>query len=300
MDRLESMAVFIKAADAGSFAAAAGALGISAQMVGKHVIFLEDRLGVRLLNRTTRRQSLTEFGKVYYERCKLVLAEAEAADSLARDLRAAPRGQLRVNAPVTFGTYGLVPLVARYLKAYPDVQIDLVLSDRLVDPIEESYEAVIRLGPLPDSSLVARPLTPYRLVACAAPAYLAEHGTPRVPEDLAAHDCLGFAYWSQSLANTWRFTRDKQTHHVRVRGRFRVNDGKALLVAALEGCGIILGSEVALSPDIAAGRLVRLLPDFEAPSRPMHLLFAADRRPTPKLRSFIDMVVAEFGQGAAA
>lgn len=295
MDRLESMAVFIKAADTGSFAAAGNALRLSAQMVGKHVMALEDRLGARLLNRTTRRQSLTEFGRLYYERCKLVLAEVEAADAVAHDLRLAPRGQLRVNAPVTFGTYSLVPLVARYLRTYPDVDVDLVLSDRMVDPVEESFEAVIRLGPLANSAVVARPLAPYRLIACASPAYLAEHGAPVVPADLAHHQCLGFAYWSPAPGGAWQFIRNGRTEAVKVAGRLRINDSKALVAAALEGFGIVLGYEALLQSDLAAGRLVRILPDYEAPSRPMHILFAAERRPTPKLRRFIEFVVAEFG-----
>jgi DNA-binding transcriptional LysR family regulator len=270
-------------------------LRLSAQMVGKHVMALEDRLGARLLNRTTRRQSLTEFGRLYYERCKLVMAEVEAADAVARDLHRAPRGRLRINAPVTFGTYGLVPLVARYLRTYPDVDVDLVLSDRMVDPVEESFEAVIRLGPLADSTLVARPLAPYRLIACASPAYLREHGAPAVPADLANHQCLGFAYWSPAPAGAWQFSRDGRTEAVKVRSRLRINDSKALVAAALEGLGIVLGHDALLKNDLAAGRLVRILPDYEAPSRPMHILFAAERRPTPKLRRFIEMVEAEFG-----
>lgn len=295
MDRLESMSVFIKAADAGSFAAAGKALDLSPQMIGKHVQFLEDRLGTRLLNRTTRRQSLTEFGLAYYERCKLVLAEVEVADALAKDTRRTPSGRLRINAPVTFGTYCLMPLVTRYLRENPLVQVDLTLSDRLVDVVDDGYEAVIRLGPLEDSSLVGRALAPYRLMVCAAPSYLSEHGTPHVPADLARHECLGFALWRKSLARTWRFTRDGQSEAVDVACRLRANDWKALLAAALDGYGVLLGPEVALEEPIRDGRLVRLLPDYAAPSRPMHIVFAADRHPTPKLRGFIDLVVAAYG-----
>jgi DNA-binding transcriptional LysR family regulator len=296
VDRLTSMAVFVKSADLGSFAAASVVLDISPQMVAKHVVFLEDRLGTKLLNRTTRKQSLTEFGQAYYERCKLVLAEAEAADLLAHETRAIPRGRLRVNAPVTFGTSSLIPLITRYLRSHPDVQVDLTLTDRMVDPVEEGYEAVIRLGPIVDSTLIARPLAPYRLIACASPAYLAERGTPATPAQLAEHECLGFAYWSRALGSTWRFTRNNRNCDVKVRGRLQVNDWKALLRAAVEGFGITLGAEAALKDELVSGRLVRVLPDYEAPWRPMHILFAADRHPTPKLRSFIDTVVMEFGE----
>ncbi len=295
MDRLTSMAVFVKAADSGSFAATAAALGLSSQMVGKHVRSLEERVGVRLLNRTTRRQSLTEVGRAFYERCKLVLAEAESADALAAELRAVPRGRLRVNAPVNFGTHRLVPMLVRYLRQHPEVSVDLTLSDRIVDLVDEGYEAVIRISPLADSTLIARSLAPYRLIACASPSYLAERGTPMAPEDLARHECLGFAYWARPPADEWQFTGAEGVHAVRVGSRLAINNGQALRAAALEGFGIILLSQELLEDDLASGRLVRILPGYEPPSRPMHILFAPDRRPTPKLRSFIDFVVATFG-----
>ena len=155
MDRLTSMAVFVKSADLGSFAAAAEAMGMSPQMVAKHVVFLEDRLGAALLHRTTRRQSLTDVGRAYYDRCKLVLAEAEAADTIAQDMRSQPKGVLRVNAPMTFGSFTLAPFITRYLARYPDMQIDLTLNDRFVDPLEEGFDVMVRIGAVGDSSLIA-------------------------------------------------------------------------------------------------------------------------------------------------
>jgi DNA-binding transcriptional LysR family regulator len=295
MDRLTSMAVFVKAAEAGSFAAAAPALGLSSPMIGKHVRFLEERVGARLLNRTTRRQSLTEVGRAFYDRCRVVLAEAEAAEALAHDLQTAPRGRLRINAPVTFGSYSLVPKLTKYMRLYPEVTVDLTLSDRVVDLVDEGYDAVIRLSVLTDSTLITRSLAPYRLVACATPSYLAERGVPEVPEDLVGHECLGFAYWARPPMDQWDFTGADGVHKVKVRSRFLVNHGQALREAALSGFGIILQAEDMLRDDLASGRLVRVLPDYEAPSRPMHILFAPDRRPTPKLRSFIDFVVTTFG-----
>lgn len=295
MDRLHSMAVFIKVVDCGSFATASEQLNMSSQMAGKHVAFLENRLGTRLLNRTTRKQSLTEIGALFYERCKIVLAEAEAAESIAYELSTMPRGRLRINAPVTFGAYSLAPLITRYLREYPQVHVDLTLNDRFVDLIDEGYEAVIRLGALKDSSLIARSLAPYRLIACASPQYLSARGLPLVPEDLTTHECLGFTYWSNPPERGWHFTKDGQLHAVQVNGRLQVNDATALLSAALNDGGIILGAEVVLKNYLASGQLVQVLTDYEAPSRQMHILFAAHRRPTPKLRSFIDFVVAEFG-----
>jgi DNA-binding transcriptional LysR family regulator len=279
MDRLASMAAFVKTAEAGSFAAAAAALGMSPQMVAKHVGWLESRLKARLINRTTRRQSLTEIGKAYCERCKTVLADADWADAIASETTGVPRGRLRINAPVTFGTHALVPVIGRYLQAYPDVEVDLVLNDRFVDLVEEEYEAVFRIGPLADSSFMARQLAPFRLVACAAPAYLHEKGTPATPADLDWHACLAFASAPGAAPSDWRFTRAGKDYKIDVRHRLRLNDAKAILVAALEGIGIAFISEDLARDDLRAGRL----------------LYHPDRRQTPKLKSFIAAVVAELG-----
>jgi len=287
------MAAFVKAANTGSFAAAGAALGISSQMVGKHVGAIEARLGARLLNRTTRRQSLTEVGRLYYERCKAVLAEADAAENVAHDLAASPRGRLRLTAPITFGTYSVQPLISRYLDRFPDVQVDLALTDRFVDVIDEGFEVAIRLGELSDSTLMARALAPYRLVACAAPAYLAAHGMPATPPALADHLCLGFAYVARPPMAEWRFTRDGQEHAVQVTHRLRANDARVLFAAALDGVGLLLGPEVMVGEALRDGRLVRILPDYEASSRPLHLVFPPGRV-SPKVRAFIDMAVAAF------
>jgi DNA-binding transcriptional LysR family regulator len=294
MDQLVSMAVFIKAADSGSFSAAADALGMSSQMAGKHVGSLEERLGVKLLNRTTRRQSLTEIGQHYYERCKRVLAEVEAADAVAEHYADAPRGRLRISAPVTYGTYLLMPLLNRYLRQYPDVQVELSLNDRLVDLVDDGFEAVIRIGALDDSSLVARPLAPYRLIACAAPAYLAEHGTPLSPDDLAGHHCLGSSAWPASVSGEWQKLGGDNLQQLARQSRLQVNDARAQRAAALDGLGIILGAEIMLADDLREGRLIRLFPQLPAPARQVHLLYANDRRMPPKLRRFVEQVVAEL------
>ncbi|GKQ49328.1 LysR family transcriptional regulator [Bradyrhizobium sp. Ce-3] len=295
MDRLASMAAFVKAAEVGSFAAAASALRMSPQMIAKHVTWLETRLGTRLLNRTTRRQSLTDIGKAYYDRCKLVLADADWADSLADEAKGAPRGRLRVNAPVSFGTHSLTPVIARYLRQYPRVAVDLVLSDRFVDLVEEEFEAVFRIGPLADSSFMARELAPFRLVACASPDYLRERGVPATPFDLEAHECLAYASTSGPTANNWRFVRDQETYTVDVKHRLLVNDAKALLVAALNGFGIAFIAEDLAREGLRSGHLTKVLPDYEPPSRPIHVIYHPDRQQTPKLKSFISAVVSELG-----
>jgi DNA-binding transcriptional LysR family regulator len=288
------MAVFVKAAESGSFAAAALAFGISSQMAGRHVSALEQRVGAPLLARTTRRQSLTEIGQMFYERCKALLADAQAAESVAMDFSASPRGRLRVTAPVTFGSHCLAPLITGYLRAYPDVQVDLTLTDRFVDLVDEGYEVAIRLGTLADSSLIATPLRPYRLIACASPAYLAQHGEPKTPQALAKHECLGFAFTALPPYHQWVFGSARGQQAVTVSGRFQANDTKALIGAAIDGFGIALAPEIAIQQELTAGRLVPLLRKYAPPERPMHVVFTA-RRPTPKLRAFIDQVVAEYG-----
>jgi DNA-binding transcriptional LysR family regulator len=295
MDRLASMAAFVKAAEAGSFAAAASALGMSPQMIAKHVTWLESRLGTRLLNRTTRRQSLTGIGKAYYDRCKLVLAEADWADSIADEAKGAPRGRLRVNAPLSFGAHSLTPVIARYLRQHPKVEVDLVLNDRFVDLVEDEFEAVFRIGPLADSSLTARELAPFRLVACASPDYLSERGVPATPLDLETHECLVYASPSGRTIDDWHFVRNGETHRVDVRHRLRVNDAKALLIAALAGFGVAFIAEDLARDGLRSGHLTKVLPDYETPSRPIHLIYHPDRRQTPKLKSFIAAVVRELG-----
>lgn len=294
MDRLTSMEVFVTAVERGGFAAAAAEFGISATMVGLHVRALEDRLGSRLLNRTTRRQSLTEVGRVYYERCKQILADVDAAEASADELRAAPRGRLRVAAPVSFGVHALAPAIADYLALHPEVQIELAVNDRVVDLVEEGYEIAIRVGTLADLGLIARALAPYRLVACAAPAYLEQYGAPHEPADLVGHNCLSFAF--SGLKDEWFFEGPGGTVSAQVRGTLHANNSGALRMAALAGLGITLQPEVAVRDDIAAGRLVALLDGYSLAARPMHLVYLPDRRPTPKLRTFIDFVAARFGR----
>lgn len=293
MDRLESLNFFVKAVELGSFSAAAEALRTSPQLVGKHVQLLEQRLGVKLLNRTTRRQSLTEIGRNFFERARNILAEVEAAEALAAETRAVPRGHLRINAPVTFGIHALAPKLNDYLAAYPDVTIDMTMANRYVDVIEEGYDAVFRVGDLTDSGLIARPLRPYQLILCASPAYLASHPPIRTPQDLQAQECLGFSH--TSLRTHWTFEGPEGLINIPVRSRLMMDNGEGLLPAALAGIGLLLQPIELVEHDIATGRLVPLLPNYAIPSRPMHILYAPDRRMTPKLRSFIDFILEAFG-----
>jgi len=298
MDRLTSMQIFVRVVEKGGFSAAAEEARISPTMVGKHVRQLEEQLGVRLLNRTTRRQSLTEIGQLYFERCKQALLEIEAADASVKQMQLLPRGVLRVTAPATFGGQMLAAVVRAYLERYPDVELDLSLNDRVVDLVEEGFEVAIRIGALPDSTLVARPLQPYRALVCAAPEYLARCGTPQTPQQLRDHNCMSFVHGNHY--NRWRFSKDGVEQEVEVHGNFRANNGLALRTAALNGIGIIMQPEALLCGEIAAGRLRRLLAGYELEHRAMHIVVASNRKMTPKLTSFIEFVVEHFGRDAGS
>jgi DNA-binding transcriptional LysR family regulator len=292
MDLLSSMTTFVRVVELGSLTAAAKDLGISATMVGKRLAALEDRLGASLLQRTTRRQSLTEAGLAYFERCRHVLAGVADADASVQSLRNAPRGVLRIASPITFGVQRLAPVLAAYLQQNREVSIELTLSERTPDLARDGLDAAIRIGKLPDARLIARPLRPYQMLVCASPEYVARHGSPLVPEDLSRHNCLGYMYADRR--GTWRLIGPDGEHRVGVRGNFTVNEGPALRAAALSGLGVVMQPEALLADDVAAGRLVALLPGYEPPARPVHVVYLPDRRVTPKLRSFVDFVVERF------
>lgn len=303
MDLYETMAVFVRVVDCGSMTAAAERSGISTTMVGNHLRWLENRLGASLLRRTTRRQALTEFGAAYYERCVQILGLVDDADRLVEATHATPQGALRITAPPAFGAEYLMSRLEPYLTRHPALRLDIVLTDRVVDLVEEGFDAAIRLGTLPSSSLVARPLRDYGLTLCAAPAYLARRGAPSTPRDLAAHDCLAFTYppgtewrWSETQ---WRM-RDPAGEELRVDvgGRVSVNNAQALRRAALSGLGVAMVPDALVAEDVAQGRLVTLMTAYVLPTRPMHLVYPRDRFKSAKLRSFVDFCLDSFGAPA--
>ncbi|GGF13347.1 LysR family transcriptional regulator [Aliidongia dinghuensis] len=306
MDVLKAMGVFVRTVDSGSLTAAAAACDLSPTMVGNHLQALEDRLGTRLLNRTTRRQHLTEFGQTYYDRCVEILRLVEDADSLAQEAHAQPKGRLRITASAAFGTERLMPALADYAALYPKINLDVVITDTVVDLAEDGFEAAIRIGSLQGSDLVARPLAAYKLMICAAPRYLAERGEPLRPEDLARHECLAYTYSSRSewrsAQAVWRMTGPVGESwgeiSMPIAGRMQVDSAQGLRRAALAGMGIVMLPEIMLSEDIEAGRLVPLLHGYTPPIRPLNLIYLRDRRMSPKLRSFIDFIVGRFGQAA--
>ncbi len=293
MDRLFAMNVFVKAVELGSFSAAAEELRLSPQLAGKQIRQLEQHLGIQLLQRSTRRQSLTEPGRTFYERSKVILAEMQAAEGLAAEAVVEPTGRLRINAPVSFGAHTLAKALPDYVRENPQVTIELSLGNRTVDLVDEGYDIVFRVGDLSDSSLIARALAPYRLVLCAAPAYIADRAPISVPADLQDCDCLGFAY--TRLRTHWTFDGPEGRVTVPVSGPLMADHGEPLFSAGLAGLGVVLLPSEVVAPALEDGRLVELLPGYRPPAPPMHLLYGPDRRLTPKLRSFIDFAVARFG-----
>lgn len=271
--------------------AASGKLGMSPAMVGQHVAALEERLGTRLLNRTTRRQSLTDFGRSYVEQCRDILERVAIADQDAEALQAQPRGQVRITAPTTFGAEILMPALKRYREIAPDVTLDITLTDRNVDIVEEGFDIAFRIGELPDSRLIARQLAPYRMLVCASPEYLSRHGKPKHPIELSDHEAVGF---TPSARSPWRLSKGNEAVEVTPRMAISVNSGQAVRMAALAGLGVIVQPAILLTADIEAGLLVRLFPDWQSRARPMSLVYYRDRRMTPRLRSIISFAIEKF------
>ena len=297
MSKLASMEMFVRVVESGSFSAAAELSQVSATMVAKHIRTIEERLGARLLHRTTRRQQLSDVGRLYYERCKQVLAEVELAEASASELQASPRGQLRLIAPVSFGSHSLVPALSDYMRRHPEVSVELTLDNRKPNLLDEGFELGIHIGDIDDPGLVARPLQPYRRQLAAAPSYLAQRGELQHPRELSEHECLGLSYWRRH--DRWRLVGPEgEVCAVTVRGRFTANQGNALRIAALHGVGIVLQPEVVLADDLAAGRLLPVLPAWSLMPSPMYLIYPQDRRPTAKLRSVVDFLLARFGLDA--
>ncbi len=290
-----AMVLFARVVEAGSFTGAARDLAISKSAVSKQISRLEDRLGVRLLNRSTRRLSLTEAGAAFHEGCRRVANEAAAAERTVSRLASGPRGELRVNAPMSFGIRHLGPCLADFLQHYPELTIDLTLNDRQVDLVEEGLDIAVRIGVLADSSLIAKRLAPSHRVVVAAPAYLAERGRPERPEQLADHACLRYSY--QAAGREWRFRGPDGERRVRTKGPLAVNNGDVLRAAALDGLGVALLPTFFVGPDLRAGRLERLLPDWrDAQDSAVHAVYPANRNLSPKVRVFVDYLAERFGE----
>jgi len=300
MDLFQAMTVYVRVVEAGSMTAAAQQCEMSTTMVGNHLRALEQRLGVRLLNRTTRRQRLTEFGSAYYLRCLEVLGLVADSERLAEQSQDAPSGILRITAPLTFGTEKLAPALSDFSLQYPQVKLDVVLTNGRPDLLENGLDVAFRLGTIEPSNLIARPLIDYTLTMCASPAYLARRTTPEKPEDLQHHDCLSFAYpvgddW-QSVAKQWRLSGPEGEVMVAVSGPMLINSSAGLHQAARTGMGIVMLPDALVEQDLLNGKLVALMHNYQLPSRPMHLVYAQDRYRLPKLRHFVDFAMQLWGK----
>lgn len=293
IDIVASMRVFNAVVDAGSFAGAADKLDLSRGMATRYVAQLEAHLGVRLLNRTTRKLSLTEAGNDYYERAAQVLAMVEEAASSVVQEASVPRGTLRVASSHAFGVRHLGWAITEYLQRYPGVQVDVTLNDRVVDLVEEGFDLGIRVATQIHPGLIARKLTRARIVTCASPGYLKKHGVPKSPEELADHNCLSYAY--VNLPNEWHFRRKGVERKVLVSGDLRGNSGDILRNAAVEGLGVILQPTFLIYEALREKKLVRILSDWEADDLTVFAVYPNRKFLPPKVRSFIDFLAERFG-----
>ncbi|SDJ11106.1 DNA-binding transcriptional regulator, LysR family [Ferrimonas sediminum] len=293
MDRLEAMRTFVAVVEEGSFTRAAERLGHSPQLASKYVSQLEQSLGTRLLNRTTRRVNLTEAGGGYYQRAQQVLVEIEEMESQLGELQHRPRGLLRISAPVSFASRHLPRLLSDFRKAYPQVQIDLHLNDRRVDIVEEGFDVALRIGQLKDSSMIARKIAPINLVLVASPDYLAEHGTPRTPGELAQHQFLKYSYSDDNIPL------DKRDGARMKESGISCNNGDVLVEAAVQGAGIALQPTFIAAPAIANGSLVTLMHDHIPPPMGLYAIYAHRQLLASKVRCFIDFIDGYFGSPPA-
>lgn len=296
IDKLASMAVFAKVVEAESFTGAAAQLGLSKSAVSKAISALEDRLGARLLNRTTRRLALTEVGRAFYERCARIVSEAEEAELAVTHLQDTPRGTLRVNAPVSFGVLHLSPALAAFMERYPELKVDIDFTDRFVDLIEEGFDVAVRIaGTLQDSSLIARKLADNRMVVAASPLYWRRRGRPARPHDLGAHACITYAY--NRNPNEWPFVDENgRPFTVRVGGNLHTNNGDVSLCAALAGLGVVRLPRFICGPKLAAGELEAALEHATPPPSSIYAMYPHNRHLSAKVRVFVDFLKDRFGE----
>jgi DNA-binding transcriptional LysR family regulator len=289
------MSVFAQVVEQGHLTRAAERLDMSTSAVSRHLAELEAHLDVRLLNRTTRRLSLTESGQVFYERCVQLLADLAEAEVVVASGSVVPRGTLKLTCSITYGVRHIAPAIAAFVARFPDVRVEIELSDRAVDIVDEGIDLAIRIGDIGAQSLIGRRIGTAQLVCCAAPAYLAARGTPARPEELAAHACLTYAY--SSTGNTWRFRDgDGRDHVVRIGGPVHANNGRMLAALAAAGMGIVLEPDFIVGPDLHSGALAPLLPGFAPPASGIYAVYPSRRHLSAKVRAFVDFLVAHFAR----
>jgi len=288
MDRLTSLSAFVRVVDSGGFSAAGRKLNMSTTMVSNHIQALEERLGARLLNRTTRKVSPTEVGKAYYDRCIQILADLEQADDIAGALQSTPRGTLRIYTATHIVPF-IAPVVAEFLAAYPEVKVDLNMGERAIDLIDEGIDIAVRLTPPTESSLIVRSLATWRHVLCCSPGYLEKLGRPLGLSELAERNCVRHVLYP--FGDEWRFIdRKGEPAAVRVSGNLISNSGETLRRAALAGVGVSLAAGFLVQDDLEAGRLIRLLPEYRPVEFSMNAVYPHRHHLSAKVRSFIDLL----------
>lgn len=298
MDHLSGLLVFTKVAERESFTAAARDLKLSKSAVSKQLARLEDRLGVQLIHRTTRRLHLTEVGRTFYERAKQVVEDAEAAEQAVSSLHSELRGTLRINSPLSYGIRKISPLLPEFMTRHPDLKVDISFSDRQMDLIEDGFDMGIRIAQLADSSLIARRLGQTKLVLAASPKYWQEHGKPKHPSELSSHKCLLYDY--RATPNDWQFQGPQGAFSVHVDGTFRTNNGDALLSAAVNGTGVHYVPTFLAEECLANGELEPALEDFIGSGIPIHAVWPQNRHLSAKVRSFVDFLVERLTDGSSS
>jgi DNA-binding transcriptional LysR family regulator len=294
MDKLDGIRAFTRVVEAGGFAAAARTMGVSRSVVNKHVINLENELGSQLLTRSTRRVAPTETGLAFYDRCIQILAEFDEAVAAVAELQDEPRGRLRVNAPMTFGTLHLSRVVADYSRAHPHVHVELVLNDRFVDPIDEGFDVTVRIDdPQHQTSLVSKRIATIKRVVCASPGYLQQHGEPTQPDALRTHRCLHYGY--QATGNLWRLEEDNQHHHVAINCTMWSNNGQVLRDAAICDQGIVLLPTFIVGDALRLGHLQRVLMPYAPHDLTLSAVYPRHRHLAAKVRLFVDLLQERFG-----
>jgi DNA-binding transcriptional LysR family regulator len=294
MDKIDAMRALVKVVASGSYAEAARRLGLTRSAVSKGVMELEQALGARLLDRTTRRVTPTEAGLAYYERCVSILSQIEETEAQVSRLHDEPKGILKVNAPMSFGYLYLGKAIADFMIRFDDLKVELTLTDRFVDPLEEGADVTLRIGAPADSSLIARRLAPARLALVASPAYLAKHGTPESPADLIDHRCLSYGHTTSM--QRWHLTEKGQPVSIAIGACLSSNNGDVLRDAAIQGIGIANLPTFIVGDDIAAGRLACVLAENRPADLTIHALYAPNRYLSAKTRVFIDFLVDRFGK----
>lgn len=292
LDRMGDIIAFVRTADARSFTVAAEQLGLSRSAVGKRIARLEERLGLRLLHRTTRSVSLSDEGRAFYERCVRILADLDEAEAAMATRKEEPRGRLRLDVPVSFGRLHVLPVLHSFMAEWPELQVNVSFTDRYADLIEEGIDLAIRIGGADDSRLIARTLARHRVVACATPAYLEANGTPKILEDLSGHSCLAFVHGGRPAE--WRFSVDGVLRSVPIHGRFCAGNAEALRDGVLAGHGIAQLATFLVGDDLRAGRLVPILEAHAVDGEPIRAVYPSPRHLSPKVRRFIDHIAESW------